>query len=256
MPDNPYETIKLVNEYLLFHYGEDSEILPYAEGPHQALRFAERCVTEMIPGVDLPSGARALDLGCAVGRSSFTLSARCDEVIGIDYSQAFIDAATTLGRQGILNYERVDEGRITTALTARLPEGARPEKVQFFQGDAMDLAHDLGTFDLTLLANLICRLPHPRRCLDRLPQLVRPSGHLIITSPYTWLDDFTPPENWLGGFSREGEGPLVTLAALKNELDPAFEFVRCRDLPFLIREHARKFQWSVAEGSLWRRRLD
>jgi hypothetical protein len=26
-----------------------------------------------------------------------------------------------------------------------------------------------------------------------------------------------------------------------------------RDLPFLLREHARKYQWSVAQASLWRR---
>jgi hypothetical protein len=26
------------------------------------------------------------------------------------------------------------------------------------------------------------------------------------------------------------------------------------DLPFLIREHQRKFQWSVAEATIWRRR--
>jgi hypothetical protein len=27
-----------------------------------------------------------------------------------------------------------------------------------------------------------------------------------------------------------------------------------KDLPFLIREHARKFQWSVALATVWRRR--
>jgi hypothetical protein len=27
-----------------------------------------------------------------------------------------------------------------------------------------------------------------------------------------------------------------------------------KDLPFLIREHARKFQWSVAEATIWRRK--
>jgi hypothetical protein len=30
--------------------------------------------------------------------------------------------------------------------------------------------------------------------------------------------------------------------------------VAAKDLPFLIREHARKFQWSVAQASLWKKR--
>jgi len=34
---------------------------------------------------------RALDLGCAVGRSSFELAREYQEVVGIDISQTFID---------------------------------------------------------------------------------------------------------------------------------------------------------------------
>lgn len=41
---NVYETKKAVAEYLQFHFGKDSDILPYAEGPHSALNFATRCV--------------------------------------------------------------------------------------------------------------------------------------------------------------------------------------------------------------------
>jgi hypothetical protein len=33
-----------------------------------------------------------------------------------------------------------------------------------------------------------------------------------------------------------------------------FNLVTTKDLPFLIREHARKFQWSVAQASIWQRR--
>jgi len=250
---NPYETAKLVNEYLLFHYGQGEEILPYPDGPTGALDFAERAVTEMFELDRLPAKARALDVGCAVGRSSFTLSRVCEEVIGIDFSHAFVEAAHNLGQAGESPYDRVDEGRLTTSLVARLPEGARPRCVSFEQGDAMALRDDLGTFDAVLLANLICRLPEPNRCLDRLHDLVKPGGQLVITSPYTWLDDFTPPANWLGGFQHVQDGPIVTIDSLQSSLAGKFTLKIRRNLPFLIREHARKFQWSVAEGSLWER---
>ena len=36
---------------------------------------------------------RALDIGCAVGASSFGLADRYEEVIGIDFSHAFVNAA-------------------------------------------------------------------------------------------------------------------------------------------------------------------
>ena len=46
---NPYESKKLRDEYLLFHYGSAEETLPYPDGPHAALGFAARTVTETLP---------------------------------------------------------------------------------------------------------------------------------------------------------------------------------------------------------------
>lgn len=61
----------------------------------------------------------------------------------------------------------------------------------FKQGDACNLPTDLGTFDCILAGNLICRLRDPFAFLHRLPGLVAPGGILVITSPYTWLEQFT-----------------------------------------------------------------
>jgi hypothetical protein len=105
---------------------------------------------------------------------------------------------------------------------------------------------------VVLMANLIDRLGEPARCLARLPELVAPGGQLILSSPYTWMEEFTPREQWLGGFI-EGERSVAALDTLRRLLHPAFELMETKDLPFLIREHARKFQWSVAQASIWRR---
>ncbi len=239
---NPYETRKLVDEYLLFHFGSPDEILLPAGGPADALGFPVRTVTETL---DTASKAgRALDLGCATGRSSFELSRFCEEVIGIDFSDAFIDAARRLGSGQTLEYERLEEGHLRTRLFAVLPFGARPDRVRFETGDAMNLRDDLGTFDIVHAANLLCRLPEPLRLLKRLPSLVNPGGTLILATPCTWLEDFTPPENWPTG---------RTLDWLRSHLEPTFALERTLDLPFLIRETARKFQWTVSLGSVWKR---
>lgn len=248
---NIYESDKLLGEYLLFHYGTAAETLPFESAPHDALGFPERCVSECL--AEVPPRARALDLGCAVGRATFELSRHCTEVLGIDYSRRFIEAADAIRTHGQLAYSRTDEGELTTPLIARLPRSVEVQRVSFEVGDAMNLRRDLGEFDVVLAANLIDRLSNPRHCLLRLASLVKPGGQLIITSPYTWLEEFTPRENWLGGVQLEG-GSVTTLEGLQRELSPNFDLVEQKDLPFLIREHARKFQWSVAQATLWIRR--
>lgn len=40
---NVYETEKLVQEYLIFHYGKPREVLSYNYGPADALDFPVRC---------------------------------------------------------------------------------------------------------------------------------------------------------------------------------------------------------------------
>lgn len=239
---NPYETRRLVDEYLLFHYAEEKEILPWAFGPREALNFPVRSVKELWP--EGAADGRALDVGCAVGRSSFELSKSCGEVVGIDYSNAFIQAAEEIRLRGKLSYKITEEGRLTSLHVAQPPAGARMERVKFQQGDAMNLSLELGKFEIVHAANLICRLSGPCKFLDRLPSLVKPGGHLLLTTPCTWLEEYTPSENM---------PPGRTFDWLREQLTPAFALKRQMDIPFLIREHARKFQWTVAMGTLWQR---
>lgn len=240
---NIYETRKLLDEYLLFHYGRPDEVLPWAFGPKEALGFAVRTVTELRD----PQGpvTRALDLGCAVGRSSFELAASSAEVIGIDFSNAFIEAARELQRSGRMNYERLDEAAASTQLIAEVPPSLPRDHVRFETGDAMNLRADLGDFDLVHAANLLCRLTDPEKLIERLPSVVRPGGQLLLATPCTWLEEFTPRGNWPTGSTREW---------LTEKLSAHFTCDLQIDMPFLIREHARKFQWSVALGTRWIRK--
>lgn len=249
---NPYETDRLLAEYLLFHYGTADEVLPWGFGPSGALDYAVRCVTECVDAASLAPGSRALDAGCAVGRSTFELARVCGEAVGVDFSRRFIEAATVLARDGVLPFLRTDEGALVTPLTARVPPDIERSRARFIHGDAEELPEGLGVFDVVLAANLIDRLRSPGRFLAQLPALVKPGGQLIITSPYTWLPEFTDPVQWLGGFIADG-GKVTTLEGLQTALGPCFTLLRTVDLPFLIREHARKFQWSVAQASIWRR---
>ena len=245
---NPYETDKLIAEYLFFHYADEGEVSGGHPVPREALNFAFRVVTELADPALAPR--TALDLGCAVGRSSFELARIARSVIGIDFSAAFIRSAETLKREGRLACDVTVEGERTEPFTARVPAGVDVSRVSFETGDATALREDLGSFDLVLAANLLCRLPEPAKLLQHLPGLVTPGGQLLLTTPFSWLPDYTAPEHWIGG--RPASGP--SWDALCNALEPHFELQLSKDLPFLIREHSRKFQYGVPLGSRWIRR--
>ncbi|MCX6873732.1 MAG: putative 4-mercaptohistidine N1-methyltransferase [Verrucomicrobia bacterium] len=240
-----YESDRLLAEYLLFHYGTADEILPpdrcWPAGMADALNFPTRTAACFSAGVV----HRGLDLGCAVGRSTFELARTCEHVTGLDFSQSFIHAAETLRHGQPLDYERLDEGAQRTRLQARPPAGIPAERLKFLQGDAMNLPPELGSFDRVHAANLLCRLREPTRLLDRLPALVAAGGELVLATPCTWLEEFTPPENW---------PPHSTFEWLQASLTPVFSLLRRTEEPFLIRETARKFQWTTALVTVWRKR--
>lgn len=75
----------------------------------------------------------------------------------------------------------------------------------------------------------------------------------MITSPYTWLEEHTPKEAWLGGFKRDGEN-VSTLDGLKAILGQHFKLVQePQAVPFVIRETKRKFQHSLSDVTIWER---
>ncbi|KAK3750708.1 hypothetical protein QZH41_017262 [Actinostola sp. cb2023] len=182
---NVYETDKLVNEYLIFHFGKPREVLSYNFGPVDALDFPLRCAEVCIQNAEKDIPSFALDVGCAVGRSTFELARHFKHVVGIDYSQAFVDTCTTLKMYGKLHY------RVTT------------EGCLYSEHDA--LVDD----DISL---------------------------------------------WLGGYKDSEGNPVTGFDTLKNYLKPHFDLLEAKDMPFFIRETARKNQWSVAQLSVWRRR--
>jgi putative 4-mercaptohistidine N1-methyltranferase len=179
-----------------------------------------------------------------VGRSSFELARKIPEVIGIDYSRSFIRAAKQLQKKGKIRFQLLEEGKTTKPSFARVSSHIDRKRLCFLTGDALRIPKKLGTFDLVLAANLIDRLPEPQRFLKKvIPQLVRSGGTLLLTSPYTWSSDFTPQTKWL-------HDSFITIQRI---LRPHFRLLHRQNLPFLLREHRRKFQYTFADATVWRR---
>mmetsp|Transcript_58682 Transcript_58682/g.139711 ORF Transcript_58682/g.139711 Transcript_58682/m.139711 type:complete len:711 (-) Transcript_58682:212-2344(-) len=264
-----YETQRLVDQYLGLHFpasglGSVDPILGHPSAPEHALRFPQR-VAKMLADAAVGRGGnlRALDIGCAVGGSSFELAASgFNEVLGIDFSSAFIDAANRMKAGEETRFKLPTEGELEIEITAAHEANVDAEvrqRVTFRTGDACrlkDEVAELGQFDGALLANLLCRLPDPVACLDGLSVLLRPGAAAVILTPFSWLEDFTPKHKWLGGFM----DPITqTQVRSKDQLkklmeERGFAKIGEQQVPLLIREHQRKYQYIVSEATIWRKK--
>lgn len=135
-----YETKKAVDEYLLFHFGQPEDIFPYAHGPKEALDFAARCAQlcekhcQTLQDFSGELGETvALDVGCAVGGSSFELARSFQNVLGVDYSQAFVTAAESMRDRGACEYVAQVEGDITKTCIATVPEDIPRSRAKFIK---------------------------------------------------------------------------------------------------------------------------
>lgn len=249
-----YEEETALSEYLLFHYGEAEEVVPdfLQDLAPTHTDFATRTVSELLEPALIETipyeERRALDLGCSVGRSSYELNKHCQQVTGIDASESFIKAAQEILKKGSLPYKKWEQAHHFTDLTATRPQSPSQADIQFQAGDACNLPAELGSYQVVHAANLLCRLSKPESFLDQLPSLVEKGGQLLLTTPCTWLEDYTPENLWPTTEHTD------TLSYLKNHLSVSFELDHVQDIPFLYREHARKYQWVASQGSRWIRR--
>jgi 5-histidylcysteine sulfoxide synthase/putative 4-mercaptohistidine N1-methyltranferase len=241
-----YETDQLVKQYLEFHYGPEALGVP---------NFPRACVEAAIRQTPPDRRRRCLDIGCSVGRSAFEFARFFEHVDAVDFSARFIQSGVRLQQGNDLIYEVPTEGELTLARTISLDHGglaAVGSRVLFMQGDACNLKPVYNGYDLVFAGNLIDRLYDPSLFLDAIAERILPGGLLVITSPYTWLEDYTPKAKWIGGRREHGE-PLSTLEGLARSLGPRFSLQHREDIPFVIRETARKHQHTVAEMTVWRR---
>ena len=247
---NIYETDDSISEYLEFHYGD--EYLGVKN-------FPVACVEAVLAALGDSPKRKALDIGCSVGRSSFELARAFDAVDALDFSTRFIVSAIELQERGARRYTIRDEGDLASFREARLADLGledTAERVHFAQNDACNLKPHFTGYDLIFGANLVDRLYDPQAFLTTAAQRLVPGGVLALTSPYTWLEEHTDKDKWLGGYKEDGEN-VTTLQGLRRRLDPHFEMIGApQDVPFVIRETRRKFQHTIAELTLWRRKSD
>ncbi len=249
--DFDYESDTQVSQYSEFHYGDE-----YHGVPNFAKASAAFCI-EMAMRVGINTN-KALDLGCAVGRSTFELAKYFNSVDGIDFSARFVKTAFDMQERGEIRYHLIEEGELTSFKSRKLAAlglADVADKVHFAQGDACNLKPQFTGYDLIFMGNLIDRVYSPRKVLSDISERLNEGGLLIIASPFTWLEDYTERSEWLGGYKDENGETLSSTQALENALSAQFSRVNAPvEIPFVIRETKRKYQHTLSEFNVFRKK--
>jgi hypothetical protein len=74
-------------------------------------------------------------------------------------------------------------------------------------------------------------------------------------TPFSWLEEFTHRSKWLGGFYDPVSGePLRSKDQLHSVMEASgFEKIHEEEIPLVIREHQRKYQYIISEATGWRK---
>jgi putative 4-mercaptohistidine N1-methyltranferase len=124
--------------------------------------------------------------------------------------------------------------------------------VEFYQGDACNLKAHFNSYDMIIGTNLIDRLYDPKLFLNDMKKRLNKDGFLILTSPYTWLEEYTQKSNWIGGYTNTDGTEVSTLDGLKDILKNDFELIHTIDVPFVIKETKRKYQHTISQLTIWK----
>ena len=212
-PDSAFnQTRQYLSSYTWDHYGD---LDPGERGdeprPGSMLRTLHVGLAVADP---LPSGPR-LDVGCSVGRGTFALAERGEElVLGVDLNFAMLRVAAQVLRQGTVHYARRRVGLVYDRREFPV-QFANREQVDFWACDAAALPFATGAFALTVSMNVLDCVSAPREFLTSVARVLQGGGKVVLTCPYDWSSAATPLETWLGGHSQRSPAAGSSEAALR-----------------------------------------
>jgi SAM-dependent methyltransferase len=158
---DPHKRAEIASRTPAFMAAESTK--PFGWESHHWVRWAT--ITEVLERLELPRGARVLDLGCGPGWTSLFLAESGYEVTAVDLVPANVEVtAERAARWGL-------------AVAARV-------------GDMEEL--ELGErFDMALIYDALHHSAHHERVLERARAHLRPGGWLLLGET-SWLHHLSP----------------------------------------------------------------
>jgi uncharacterized protein YbaR (Trm112 family) len=232
-----YESPALVSSYLWSHY---ADIFGDRDAGAAYQEWAQLLS---------PKSGCALDAGCSVGRFAFEMSNKCDLVVGIDNSRAFVQKARELMKVRRLSFQAAEEGTLMEGFMVELPESWESDRTEFIMGDVEALPFRSGIFSSLASLNLIDKVPIPLRHLGEINRVSSEYGaQLLISDPFSWSLDAAREEDWLGGtrkgaFSGKGiDNVRSLLTGDQGDLTVSWKVAEEGHVWWKIRNHRNHFE--------------
>lgn len=232
-----------LSSYARGHYGDHDPDLPAPrEGSLAAL------VDTTLALLASPPRGAWLDLGCSVGRATFELAARTDDlVLGVDLNLAMLAVARRVLLTGQVTHPLRRVGIVHDPRSFAVDLRHR-DRVDFWACDVLALPLADGAVDGVVSFNVADCVPSPLAHLIEIGRVLRPGGEVALTTPYDWSTGATAIESWLGGHSQRGPARGESAAEMRRvlsdrvprEVDPGLRLHAEREaVPWHVYVHAR-----------------
>ena len=184
-------------------------------------------------------GGPILDIGCAVGGTTFALASRFKQLtLGIDLNFAMLRVAARALREGRVTYARRRVGLVYDRREVELDVDRN--LVDFWCCDATALPFADATFGLAASLNVVDIVPSPREAIAECARVLRAGGSVLLATPYDWTPTATNVEQWIGGHSQRGDHRGASEPQLRALMSEHLEIVRDEErVPWRLRMHER-----------------
>lgn len=229
-----------VSAYAASHYGTGADDTDHGT-VHDLLRAAMAMAGPLPPGP-------VLDLGCAVGGTSFHLAGALEGrlVLGMDLGFGLLRVAQEALKAGEVIFDLRANGLVYRRCHRPVMQGPAGS-VDFWIGDASALPFAPGGFAMVCALNLLDCVQSPVAVLQQIDAALAPGGVCLLSTPFDWTVSATPVEGWIGGHSRRaGDAgcPVTRLRAILADGEWPLPGIRlrladARTIPWAVRLHDR-----------------
>jgi SAM-dependent methyltransferase/uncharacterized protein YbaR (Trm112 family) len=188
-----------------------------------------------------------LDMGCAVGRTTFELAQVLNEIVlGIDLNYGMLKIAAAILETGYISYPR-RRGGIAFERRRFPTVFEKAQNCDFWVCDATALPFSGETFSSAVSLNVLDCVWSPYDHVKELSRILMQGGSAVLTTPYDWTANATPVEAWLGGHSQRSEHKGASPSVIRSLLSGGghhhaiadLNLVSEQDIPWTLRLHDR-----------------
>jgi SAM-dependent methyltransferase/uncharacterized protein YbaR (Trm112 family) len=197
--DAPYAHLaEHLSIYLDSHWGDRAAPPPDGSSPVSAGAFGMAALAARLAArAETAPVARAVELGCGVGRGVWELGRGARSVVGVDLQHATLRRARRLLGGAPLDYARRIVGRHYAVATIAPPPPS-PASVTLVCADAMDPPLVPGSFERVVALNVLDAVTSPPQIVAVADGLCAPGGEVILASPYAWQSGVVAEEHRFG----------------------------------------------------------